>query len=879
MSVASMDLRLALSFSLVASLASQSGPPDLSSASSHVTTPWIREASFGQSLGIRAAALTPQHLAAPGPADLVHWGRHYGEWLSRYQHNEFAPPTEPLHAKDDGYVGYYHYCNGVDYSGGAPAIEAHVTAAIGLEKRNGGYFWRLGTDVAALGTHTSRPMVVTLCAYNVFGHAELRVRVLVTVPKSRKMPVSVDFLYSVTQQALRRVDSYTKSTLGAIPALFWTELAVSSVIRLFFQIDDPSRMVCGTVAMSAQIERRGALLRAVDRVVALLPRGHLTGMREMYGATSSSGEGSSTAYYRNRLVDTLVRLVLLDISGFISSHAIQNIQDTYGTEYDVVVCLLLRTQHAHNNDTAFLTLVHTHLTADASLTQAALLMVEQVRFLIGRGSYATAERVAARAVALLPLDFDAWLHLALCHVLSHKFEMALHTINALPVVFTKTSVLAEKLAADAVVDGVHDWYALCYMQRQSIGADVLLATFQDMFPLPKTESGADAGSVAALWSTEFERRPNTRHPISGAFCTSPLASASPIEVLAVDSHIVKVCGPGSPRNLLAARSSGNPWTSLDFDRTSTWGRTYDLVTMVVALIGWDNLVHARRKAFRKPETTLEYVVDHATCAGEECEPWLDQLLLVVYGDIRAMAAVSDDSNRSALAWEMLGMLGWACKYNLKDSVSALVTSVAGVAQSGGFDYFGTTRLLEIYNEFVLSDVDALSIDRLSCVYDGRSYSNRLIVQSVSPAVLDEFARQLVLGYLSLEHVLLHLMKYVSWNLRWYQYVPNHLATTTLLKLCVKHDFVYIRLMVRVVYETFKVTAKKPVKFSVQGFFGKRAQVEQAGDFADSDTVVEYMERLLRWIETLGEVETGGNARENGVDLEHANGSHTMHTMQ
>lgn len=849
----SFDLPLpqAPSFSLLASVSSSSqrGKPIKS-----ITVPWIREPTFGHTLGIRSNTLSNMHASSPlpGPADLVHWGRHYGEWSSTFTHNEFAPPTAANHTKEEEtYVGYFHFCNGIDYSGGPAMVEEYLLEAIGLEATPEGHVWSSTANVASHGANHNKQVVVTLCAFNSFSRQELRTRLIILVAKSRKLPVTVDCLYNVTSQRLKKLHHYTRATVSELPRSFWLELAVSSIVRLFYAGDDPSHQICGTVNIPVQAQSKECIMSAVDRLVSLLPKGYLTGHRESNGIATASGSGVKIFRYKNRLVDALKRLVMLDLSGQIGDYAISRIMSSYGTDFDYVVCQLYQAQHNKNNDQHFLSLVHKHFDHDVNLTQAALLMVEQVRFLVAKGHYSMALTIATRAVSLLPLDFDAWYHLALCYIMERKFDQALQTINSLPVVFTKL-----RLAEDSV-DEVYDYYAMCFMERMVSGEGIGMESFEKFFPAPKSEFlNSDEGSVHNLWYLEFVRRPHLRHPISGPFYQSPLSSATPIEISVVDAHIMRVSSSTSKRHILSSQSSGNPWTSiLNFDKTSTWGRAYDLVTTMVAMIGWDNVVHTKAKVFRRADDEIDdYVVDHSTCSRDECQPWLDLLLLVVYEDIRAMMMVaSEDNNRSALSWNMIGLVGWGCKYNLKDSISSIVTSVTGVAAEGGFDYFGTVKLLEIYNEFVLSDVESSSIDRFSCVYDNTSYSNKLIVQSISPKVLADFEKQLVEGFLTLDLVLLHLMKLVSWNLRWYQYIPNHLATNTLLRLCIKYDLVYIRLMFRVVYESYKRPPAKKAssRFSMTALFGSHSvNHEQTAEFTKTDTIVEYMERLLSWIESI-----------------------------
>lgn len=811
-----------------------------------ITLPWVRESTFGRALGVRTAALVKTTSSySPGPADLVHWGRHYGERSSKFNQSEFASPKQNGHQskEEDGYVGYYHFCNGIDYLKGAAAVEEYILGAIGLGKAENGYLWLADTDPSAYGTYLNKQMVVTLCVYNVFSRQELRARYIISVPKSKRTLVSVDALYVVHSQVLKKLHTFTGTSVGDLQSAFWNELAVLSIVRLCLNGDDPARQLTGTVNLAAQVQSKSALLEAIDRIVSLLPRGHFAGMRECFGVSTACGTDTlKTSRYRNFLVDTLVRIVLFDLSGSAVEHAIEEIHARYDAgEFDVVECQLLKAHLGSNCDQRFLSLVHTHLSLDPRLTQSALLLIEQVRFLLAKGSYATATKLAARAVSLLPLDFDCWYHLALCYVLSKKYDVALVTINSFPVIFSRTNI-------DDSVDGVVDDYAITFMERAVRGKSIDLRNFESFFPAPLTEDG----SIKKLWHTLYQYNPHLRHPTTGPFFQSPLISATPLEISAVDSSVMKVCAPSARKYIYASQSALLPWPSvLDFDRKSTWGRTYDLLTLIVASIGWDNLVHSKAKAFRSDTVSKDYALDE-NASRPECEAWLLLLFMVIYEDIRVMVLVSNqDHDRSALAWEMIGFTGWSCKYNLKDSISSLVTSVAGVAADGGFDYFGTVKLLEIYDEFVLSDVASSTIDLLSSPYDHRSYTNKLIVQTMSPRIHQEFVNQLKEGYFALENILLYLTRLVSWNLRWYNYMPSYLVTNTLVKLCIKFDSVHVRATLRVVFENNKKQiAKATGNFTLRSMFAAPPKEETVYEFTEQDTVIDYMNRILAWIELL-----------------------------
>lgn len=837
-----------------------------SSFSSHTsinatTVPWIREATLGQNLGNRAKAIAEQKTPPLGPADLIHWARQYGERSSLFLKNDFSPISEADPPRDqDGYVGFYHFCDGLDLVRGTNSIEEQVLHSIGLRRNGESYIWApKGTLAPRLGLAQHKEGVVTFCAYNCFQKLEFKARYMIT-PSPKSLSVVVNSQYTITSKISRKLHTYIGEHSQDITLSFLRELAVLLLLRMIVGVDDPAHRLLGTVSHKSQLLNKEQLRSTIELLVSFLPRGHLTGSRSHYGVACNSGtDPAKTTRYRNRLVDALVRVVLFDPSGSATGWALERIRTKFAArEFTAVEARLLRAQHGSNNNQKFLSLVRDHMAVDTDSTQAAVLIGEQVRFLISRESFAVARQLAVRAVTMLPLDFDSWYNLCVCYMLEKKYDDALQALNSLPV------LLQSRRSYDGdCVDGISDIYVLTFMDRLSRGHIPIMAdTFADYFPVPRTEDMTEAGSVQSVWHGMFKKE-SARHPMVGPFYQSPLTTASPIEMSAIDSGLVRVAGPSSAKNMLAARSANVPWSSiLDFDRKSTWGRVYDLLTSLVALIGWENLVAIKKKVFRSPNDlaqSKEFVVSNSSSAQkEECAPWLDQLFLVVYDDIHTMMTVSGgndiDQHRSALAWGMIGLVSWGCKYNLKDSISSLATCAAGVTSDGGFDYYATVKLLEIYNEFVLSDVEASTIDLLSCVYDNRSYTNKLIVRSILTKMFRDFVYQLVNGYMALETMLVHIMKLVAWELRWYNYVPSYLVIQSLIKLCQQRDPVEVRTNFRVVFEKFKLQAvdSKQGKFSLLAWFGgSKKKASQPHDFVDGDTVIDYIDHLLVWVELLG----------------------------
>ncbi|WPK24185.1 hypothetical protein PUMCH_001449 [Australozyma saopauloensis] len=836
-----------------------------------ITCPWIRETVYAHTFQIRLKHLaTYPNLPSLGPSDLINWGRHYGERSSKFTLNEFGVDAAPdgLNKDADGYVGYYHFSNGIDYLGGVLSMEQYLLGSVGLVYSEGLYVRGSQCLVGLSGTSQEKPMILTLCAYNVFSRAELRMRANVAVPKGTNpsfkllkpakalaLPVDVSVLFSVYYVAEQRTVDYTKATISELPQSFWDELAALSLIRLFLCSDDPSKQLSGTVNLPDMVVDRESLAVTLALLVNLLPKGHMAGTRESYGSVTLAGQGPGLLLklttYRNYLVDSLVRVVSLDSSGNVAEDTISLIQAMFGHNFDYVVCQLLKTQHTRNNTARFLNLLHDFFAFETLLCQAALLLTEQARFLIGQNSIDQAKYLAARAVAILPLDFDSWYHLALCYVLERDFVRALDTINSLCV------VIGPSVGKPFDVNGTPDTYASRFVEHSARGKGIDLRTFENYFRPPVDEKNVEIASMDHIWHRTFQYDLSKRRPITGLFYTSALDLASPKEASVVSYEVHEVLGPNSTKLATAAKSAKQQRASvLDFERRSTWGRVYDLLTTLVALIGWENLAESHYRAFTsQTQDTKNYVVDHGSENKKPISPWFQQLFTVVYEDLKAMASLNGAEHRSVLAWEMTGFLGWGCKFNLRETISALITS-SSTATEGHFHYFSTVKLLEIYNEFVLSDITSSALDTYSSAYDGCNYTNKLIVKYFSPQVYQEFVRLLGMGNFTLENVLMHLVKLCSWNVRWYGYMPPYIVVETLQKLCIKFEIAVVRETLRIMFVKYhKGKEKQSGAFTLKEMFAPPKQNEGAKyEFESGDTIPKYMELLIDWVEEMSDHE-------------------------
>ncbi|KAL7663107.1 Uncharacterized protein ABC855_g4605 [[Candida] zeylanoides] len=929
-------------------------------------TPMIRETHYGETLGARSAA---QHASwadttgAAGGPDLVHWGRYHGSRSSQYLTHDFVASRSGARGaadgrRDDGYVGYYHYALGVD--AGMTGAQRYVRRMVGIEEDDD------DDDAATPPSAAAAPSgLITYCSYNLFHKSDFRARFVVS-----RSPPRIESSYQIVCTN-KKSYSYSADTLSSVPAQYWHELRCSQLVRAFSGLDDPARQPAGLVVWPELVADRAAIAAAVRTLARFLPRGAVTVSAAASAGGFASGWGDkrdpayvTTGLYKNGLVDALVRVCMMDVSGGATRVAMEAVEAVERSErserserhfetrveddatqgaalaapsasahrneaaalradkadkadeaaeateaaetdkadkadesadtdkagkagkvdeaakaaaaeaaaaaarransagkadaaatsagaFDYIRLLLLKTQPSTNNEQAFIALAHRHLSDHPLSTQSTLILAEQIKFLLAKRHYATALALAERCVSSMPLDFDCWHLLALCYLLDGHYARALTVVNSLPLV----SSHKHRGDIDAVA-GVPDFYANTFVERLGTAAEVISErTFEEYFRPPVAlqryrraakPPAVALASIDKLWHRLLLFNPAARHPIGGNhFYQSPLMNSTAREISSVDPSLVRLCGPTSLRAVLAAQSSGRPTSSmLDFAHRSTWGRCYDLVCLFVGIVGWDEVVRLKSRVFRAGDAVVASL--------PACEPWLDQLLLVVYDDLRTvMAITAKEHHHSALEWSVLGLMGWSVKYNLRESVCALITAVRGKAAAGDFDYFGTVQLLRVYDELVLSNVADSHVDLYHDSYDAHLFSNKLLLDHASRDRHATFVADLESQLLTLDFVLLQLMKLVSWHCRWYQYLPDSLVTRVITKLIVKYDPVYLRGKMRIVFESNKQQTAKPKSGKLFGLWGsgKKSPVIQE-EFVESDTIVDYMEVLIEWVESL-----------------------------
>lgn len=854
--------------------------------------PKLREANYSSSIRYRLEFQKKVSANPIGPPDLIHWGRYVGTTSSQFNSDDFNATTE-INPNEDGYIGFYHYVNGIDHQSPFP-IDKYVFDVMGIYKKEDNFYWSQNNN-SPFDEIGKKELIVTFCSYNIFNKSDFRLKYVVTPISTSKRTLLIDKSYQIIPNdnlAASKKKIVSSLNFNKIPSSFWTELQVSLIIRLFVQLDDPAKQLPGLVSFPQPVLLHQDLLHSIDLLVSYLPKGHITYSDPCYGSITGCGGTletnasiNKTNVYRNRLIDTLIRLCQLEVTGGAIDHAINKVTQLSNNtnnkdEWTYVVLLLLKLPNGGNTSVTFVNMIHSYLSNNKIYsTQACLILLEQVKFLISKADYVNALKIAETCIKVLPLDFECWFYLAVCYTLVDDYDLALLAINSLPI------SLNEYYQSD-LISGIEDPFADTFIDnftnnQEPISEKTFLSYFPPMRSYVNKSLNQDSqndtgveGRIKGLWDDIYIFNANNRHPITGnRFYKSPLICKSAKQSSLVDQNLVKLCGPDSIKLGLSSISSNSSTCSiLDFNKKSTWGRCYDLLSFIIARIGWDSLLLIKHVLFRSngADSLLvnDYVVSHNDPQSQStknytklitCELWLEQMFMVIVQDLRALSSINSpgrEQNHSVLEWEVLGLLGWSVKYNLKSSISSLITSVLGNNQPYEFNYFGSMQLLMIYDEFVLSEVDNCSLDMFNDSYDKGLLTNKLILKQ-NPKLFNSFTKNLTQDSLPLDYILLIVMKLVSWNVRWYQYLPNYLIHKILMKLCIVHSSEFIVSKLKIVFEQNKKSiSTASTKFSLFRFMGSPSKNKSPSNsnnlkhFDPEDSIVTYLEHIIKWIEEI-----------------------------
>lgn len=851
--------------------------------------PRLRELRYGITLKARLEFQRNPSTNPVGPPDLIHWGRYTGTTSSQFNNDDFHSAAK-FSRNEDGYIGFYHYVNGLNHS--QISIEQYLFNVMGIYKKDDNYYWNV-TNNSSFEEIGKKELIVTYCSYNLFNKSDLKLKYVITPISTTKRTLLIDKSYQIIPNDLSSGKKVVTSlNVGKISSSYWNDLKVSLIIRLFVQLDDPSKQLPGLVSLPELILDNDCILILIDLLISYLHKGYLSDSDPSYGSITGCAVSSSnsnvikTNTYRNRLVDTLVRLCQLDLTGGLISYTLDKIVQKEDWTY--VTLLLLKLPNSERNSIDFVNTIHHYFsTHEMYSTQSCLILLEQVKFLISKNDYLNALKIAETTIKVLPLDFECWFLLGLCYTLVNDYELALLAINSLPIALNEYNQMN-------LISGIEDDFVTTFIDNFTNNQEPISEkSFLHYFPTPKAyvnkaferstptipsetlkqpskkqPQKPPSGKVKQLWDDIFIFNPFIRHPITGnGFYKSPLICKSAREMSLVDQNLIKLCGPDAFKLSLASLSTSNANCSiLDFTRKSPWGRCYDLLSSIVARIGWNSLLELKNKLFKSNSPDIraklsQYVVENnGDNNGNSlrklisCEPWLEQMFIIMVQDLKSLASISSpgrEQNHSALEWEILGHLGWSTKYNLKSSISSLITSVLGNIDTNDFNYFGSVQLLIIYDEFILSEVNNCKIDLFNDDYSNSLFSNKLILKQ-NHKLFASFTNALNNDSLPLDFILLIVMKLTSWNLRWYQYLPDYLITKVLMKLCFLHSPEFILSKIKIVFEQNKKTLASPSRFSL---FSLKSKSSTSGDtdhkhFDHNDTIVAYFESLIHWFNNL-----------------------------
>ncbi|KAF6061185.1 hypothetical protein FOB64_006479 [Candida albicans] len=199
----------------------------------------------GSLVGIRANL---QHQDI-GPPDLIHRSIYAGSKSALYNQNDFVKDKQKK--DDDGYVGYYHFVNGLK----PQSSEQYIM------------------ELIKHGAPYKRDAIITYCTYNIFSKTDFRMK-------------------------------YTSE----IHPNYLKELDASQIVRFIYYLDNPDNQLVGLVNFPDYVKDKEAILGSLDILTKHLPKGYMTGTSSGYGAPTSCGDDKKTNYYRNRLVDAIIRL-------------------------------------------------------------------------------------------------------------------------------------------------------------------------------------------------------------------------------------------------------------------------------------------------------------------------------------------------------------------------------------------------------------------------------------------------------------------------------------------------------------------------------------------------------------------------------------------
>ncbi|KAI9283477.1 Chs5p-Arf1p-binding proteins-domain-containing protein [Umbelopsis sp. AD052] len=282
-------------------------------------------------------------------------------------------------------IGSYHYVSGVDASSSA-SIAAYLNSLTYSVDDNGAWF----------GKGEWRIRGATYCCYNAFSRLDIRVEV--------KIPGGVE--------------SYCVDTNGERHEAtneMWQETFLSACVRAILFADDGNYRIAGYRKLDpiANVASEARFLEAAHN---LFDKGWLLG---------SNPEVQTATLVKNHLSDALMKFFSYN---FQYEPLLDFLERLYGKDPEVGALLAKAYIESDQEIKAVHLLYKTLQIAPTKYT----VLHAQVDFLVSKGSFDNALRIAKFAVNCMPSEFLTWSKLASVYIELGEYKLALLALNSCP---------------------------------------------------------------------------------------------------------------------------------------------------------------------------------------------------------------------------------------------------------------------------------------------------------------------------------------------------------------------------------------------------------------------------------------------------------------
>jgi hypothetical protein len=543
----------------------------------------VLERHPGASLQDRTAILS--HINDLGPPDLVNLTKIIGT------------PTKNSTAASLQTTGTYLYYTGADTSNVATiaALLNSLAMIIGQEQQL--WFGKLKPFHVSHATYST---------YNAFRKLDLR--------------VNVAFPGSVSWEVLDAYGNQASSDL--IPENevddMWIECFISSIVRSLITADDD-----GDFSSIVEIRRINPFLDSNISIPEFL-----NGFKKLFLEGEKLGCNENIQVpntLNNHLIDAFFKCIELT---HCYDLALKVLYELYKSHNEVAT-LIAKTLFLADRELEAVKFIHDKLSLSKNVNEipgSSTLLLLQSEYCLNKSRPDLALPLAIKSVESAPSMFAPWAHLVKVYIALNKFDEALLTLNACPMVTHKDKYILKRIAlgvAKKINDVSNNSSSNTNDSNIPLSNEMHLPLPQDVFLRGVTDLNSldVANEHSKLLSSQAN--PNNKR-------------------LSIDKNSI------SPQSLLAL-----PAASLK----STFRSAYSLLAEIVLKIGWEGMLNIRSKVFVMEEewnggnnsnnrlnvnlanNNKKSVESTSELNGEFrkkrlCERWLDNLFMLLYEDMK-----------------------------------------------------------------------------------------------------------------------------------------------------------------------------------------------------------------------------------------------------